>query len=53
MNEERIYACEEHVEIALDDFLNYEEIAPKIINISDENFKCNYCDNNAYYEILK
>lgn len=46
-----IYACKEHVEMAIDDFVNSTEEAPQIIKI--ENKKCNYCDEKAEYEIKK
>ena len=47
--ETNIYACREHVEIAIDDFVNKKEIAPKIIKIKNE--KCSYCKEDAEYKI--
>jgi len=47
-----IFACLEHAELALDDYVNFEESAPQIIKFQDENQKCSYCDKNAEYEIM-
>jgi CxxH/CxxC protein (TIGR04129 family) len=54
MDEKKIiFACEEHIEIALDDFVNLEEKAPQMIKLSElENKKCNYCNNKSEYELL-
>ncbi|MFA9422135.1 MAG: CxxH/CxxC protein [Sedimentibacter sp.] len=53
MKEEKvIFACLEHAELALDDYVNFEEIAPQIIKIQDENQKCNYCEKNAEYKVM-
>lgn len=46
-----IYACKEHVEIALDDFVNDMEEAPEI-TVADKE-KCSYCNEKAEYEIKK
>ena len=51
MNDEiKIYACKEHAEIALDDFVNDEEKAPQILKVQEEK-KCSYCEKAAEYEI--
>lgn len=50
--QEIFFACEEHVDIALDDYVNFEEKAPKIIEIKDENQKCSYCEKKAEYKIM-
>jgi len=48
-----IFACEEHIETALDDFVNFEEKAPQMIKLSEnENIKCSYCKNEAEYKLL-
>lgn len=51
-NEKTIYACMEHVEQAIDDFVNFQEVAPQIIKLTEER-KCTYCQKNAVYEIIK
>jgi CxxH/CxxC protein (TIGR04129 family) len=42
----------EHVEQAIDDFVNFQEVAPQIIKLTEER-KCTYCQKNAVYEIIK
>lgn len=49
MEQKIIYSCKEHVEMAIDDFVNEIEQAPQIIKI--ENKKCSYCNEKAEYEI--
>lgn len=44
-----IYACLEHVEMAIDDFVNKAETAPEVQKIQNE--KCSYCKEEAQYEI--
>ena len=44
-----IYTCDEHMEIAIDDYLDCTEMAPEINRISDK--KCDYCNNPAEYEV--
>ena len=44
-----IYACMEHIEMALDDFINYNEDAPNMEKC--EGKKCCYCENDAVYKI--
>ncbi len=51
--EKIILACLEHAEMALDDYVNFEEVAPQIIKMQDENEKCNYCDKKADYKVMK
>lgn len=46
---EILYACREHVEIAIDDYVNEKEAAPQIIKV--QNQKCSYCKEDAEYEI--
>ncbi len=48
-NEKVIYCCLEHVEIALDDFVNEVEIAPAMEKCEDKN--CDYCKNKATYKL--
>lgn len=48
-----IYSCKEHIETALDDFINFEGKAPTmniILPLSD--IKCSYCVKKAEYELL-
>jgi len=50
-SEKIIFACLEHAELALDDYVNLEEMAPQILKIQDEKQKCSYCEKNAEYVI--
>jgi len=54
MGEDKIlYACIEHIEVALDDYVNQEENAPNMLEISDENqMICSYCNEKAKYKLL-
>ena len=47
------YACEEHIEDIIDDFINVYNISPNIIftNETCKNY-CNYCDYCAKYMLL-
>lgn len=49
--EKIIYACDEHVEMAIDDFINEQndEKAPSMEKCSDET--CKYCNMAAEYKI--
>lgn len=49
--EDTIFACREHIEIAIDDFVNETEEAPQIKLISNE--ICSYCSEKAEYEISR
>lgn len=51
-SEKIILACMEHVEQAIDDFVNFQEAAPQIIK-EIEIQKCTYCQKNAEYKIVK
>jgi CxxH/CxxC protein (TIGR04129 family) len=51
MENKIIYACEDHVEMALDDYINESETAPKLMKIQDEKQKCSYCREEAKYLI--
>lgn len=44
-----VYSCEEHIDMALDDFVNENENAPDME--VDESHKCCYCDKNSRYKI--
>jgi CxxH/CxxC protein (TIGR04129 family) len=50
--EKIIYACMEHVEQALDDYVNFQEVPPQLLKTSEEH-KCTYCLKNAEYIIMK
>ncbi|WP_242840671.1 CxxH/CxxC protein [Clostridium hydrogeniformans] len=41
------FSCEEHIDMAIDDFLVEEERFPSIDKTS--NNKCDYCSNRAIY----
>lgn len=43
-------ACEEHMDMAFDDFLIENEVFPNLCEAADE--KCSYCDKKAKY-VLK
>lgn len=47
---EEIFACMEHVDCALDDYVNIKEAAPELIRTNEEK-KCSYCQKNAEYII--
>lgn len=48
-----IFACKEHVEMALDDYVNFQEKAPQIIKVMDgDHVNCSYCEMGAEYKIL-
>ncbi len=47
---EKIFACMEHVEQAIDDYVNLKEAAPQLIK-ADEDEKCSYCQKTAEYLI--
>lgn len=42
-------ACDEHIDIAIDDYINEKESFPNMI--THENGKCSYCDKNSKYMI--
>jgi CxxH/CxxC protein (TIGR04129 family) len=54
MGENKIlFACKEHIEVALDDYVNFEEKAPHMVVIKDEdNVVCSYCEQEAKYKLL-
>ncbi|WP_367613642.1 CxxH/CxxC protein [Halalkalibacter nanhaiisediminis] len=48
------YACEEHIELALDIVVDEQELAPTIDKITDKEMlstKCSFCENGALYSI--
>ncbi|HOH69640.1 MAG TPA: CxxH/CxxC protein [Sedimentibacter sp.] len=47
---EEIFACKDHADQALDDYVNKNEAAPELIKASEEK-KCSYCQKNAEYII--
>lgn len=49
MHNINIFACNEHVNLAIDDFINKNEEAPEIITA--ENCICSYCNKKAIYEV--
>ena len=46
---ELIYACEEHIDEAMDEVINEKETFPVINEV--EEMKCSYCNNKAKYEV--
>ena len=47
-----IYCCKEHVELALDVFVDENEIAPVLKELTDEeelSTICEYCEKQAVY----
>jgi CxxH/CxxC protein (TIGR04129 family) len=46
-----IHACEEHVDMAIDDYVNEFEEAPEVLK--DEVTQCHYCQHKAVYVIKK
>ena len=47
MEQKYIFCCEEHTDMAFDDFLVYNETFPNFVSSSLH--KCSYCENNAKY----
>lgn len=48
-----IYACTEHIDVAIDDYVNSEEKAPEMKIVTEEqNKKCTYCIEKAKYVLL-
>lgn len=48
---DEMYSCENHIDIAIDDFLVKNETFP-ILNSSKE-CKCDYCDDDAVYVLSR
>lgn len=48
---ELIYACEDHIDLAIDDFLVENETFPVLIKA--ERGTCSYCENAAEYVLNK
>lgn len=44
-----MYSCEEHMDLAIDDFLIKYETFPIITHTKDN--CCNYCNSNATYRL--
>lgn len=52
MKETIIFACRQHIEMAIDDFVNTKEAAPRIDKTEKaQEDKCSYCEEAAEYEI--
>jgi len=47
MMNKKIFSCEEHVDMAIDDYVNDKGEAPEVL--MDSGHKCNYCENAAVY----
>nr|WP_096437964.1 CxxH/CxxC protein [Alteribacter populi] len=50
------YCCEEHIDMAIEDIVDYYALPPKIDKLTDEkqlSTTCNYCSNNAFYQVDK
>ncbi|MFO7887340.1 MAG: CxxH/CxxC protein [Eubacteriales bacterium] len=45
----KIFTCEEHIDLGIDDFVNHTKQAPNI-EITKDN-KCDYCEKKAAYKI--
>ncbi len=43
------FSCEEHIDMAIDDYVNYEGEAPEVLR--DSGHKCKYCDKVAVYVV--
>ena len=46
---ESIYACEEHIDEAMDEVINEKETFPVINEVEEK--KCSYCNTRAKYEV--
>lgn len=52
MTELKVYIiCDEHVEYALDDYVDYNELAPDVVVVNDV-VKCDRCDQPAKYKLV-
>ncbi len=49
MKYKEIYACKEHIEMALDDFVDENEVYPVLDKVED--MQCSYCDAKALYRV--
>ena len=49
-NNKKIFTCEEHIDMAFDDFLTFNETFPVLSEIKYVN--CSYCEKPALY-VLK
>lgn len=47
-----IYSCIDHVEQAIDDYVNFNEEAPQLL-ITNKVRNCTYCHEKAEYIIIK
>ena len=43
------YACEEHIDEAMDEIINEKETFPVINEMTEK--KCDYCDKKRKYEV--
>jgi len=50
-NREEIYACLEHVDMAIDEFLVDVEDAPNITEVENDKLKCMFCEEKAKYKL--
>ena len=44
-----IYTCIEHIDMALDDYVNEAEVAPVMEKCEDKT--CDYCSNKSSYKL--
>jgi len=51
MEEKNKYCCEEHTDLAFDDFLLDNESFPNL-ETDISNHKCDYCENQAKYVLI-
>lgn len=45
----KYFACNDHIDIAMDEYINDNETFPELIKSNEE--KCSYCNNKSEYEI--
>lgn len=48
---ENKYACEEHIDEAMDEVINEEETFPVINEVTGK--QCNYCNKESKYEVRR
>jgi CxxH/CxxC protein (TIGR04129 family) len=46
-----MYCCEEHIELAIDMYVDEKELAPEIEKVEELSTKCEMCGNPAVYII--
>jgi len=46
-----IFTCEEHIDIAIDEYVDETEQAPDIAPVDNNEKQCRFCDKKAVYVV--